>query len=112
MVSALQMRSPAPRANAEDRANSKVQRQQNIASAGHCEAEAVSTWRARHAGGARTYPGRASEPREGHRRTGALSELAEVNRAARVAFQVALTWNCRPARRIRGNPMAEASYEA
>jgi hypothetical protein len=85
-VSAPLIRSPAPRVNADDRANSKVQQHKNIASARRREAEAVKIWRAQHAGGARAQ--------ECRRRNGPTIEFAEINLAGAAAFLAVLPQIC------------------
>ena len=66
---------PAPRANAESRANSKIDTKRDSASASDCKGSPRS--------------GGVGKPREGHR-TSASIDFAEINRAALAAFPAVL----------------------
>ena len=85
-------KSPALRANAGRRANSKAQQHQIIASAVDWEADPATIWFARrfpHVDDACARPGRASEPRKGLAMNGPI-DFAEINRAALAAFPAVL----------------------
>jgi hypothetical protein len=83
---------PAPRANAEDRANSKTERGQDRPSAMDREGRRGRRFASRgvpHAVGAGVRLSRPGGPREGLRRSGPI-DFAEINRAALAAFPAVL----------------------